>query len=249
MALAVLVGPAALVSARPVHLEIFVAAHPDRAERAERLADQIGASAIVWDRNHDARDTHQRAWQELAAWVEPQPEHWGMVVEDDALACAQFRAGMRASLAVAPATVVSAYLGRGRPIGWQHSIARVMATRTADWLLAQAVLSGVGLAIRGDRIAELLAYRQRRPRTEPMDELMNHWVTQRSITVAYQHPSLLSHDPNLPSVIGPDRERPPGGQVPEVLGAHLDPDHRTAWWWESKLRWTNVCAVIPAPPS
>lgn len=240
-----------------MQLDIVVAAHPDRKEMALKLSDDVRASAIVWDEGLGSRDTHERAWRWLAE-VHPGSSHWSMVIEDDAIPCYRFRHCLAESLKVAPGPVVNAYLGRGRPVDWQHSIAKVMATRNADWLVVRHVLNGVGMAVRGDYVDDLTAFvsplrqyastRLRRLR-EPMDEAMTRWVNTRKLPVAYHHPSLLDHDPDLPSIIGPDRPRPPV-EVPARLLAgatDADMDYRKAWWCESKDEWGNTMAVIPRP--
>lgn len=250
VALAVLVGPAALVK-----LDIAIVAHKDRLLMARKLETAVGAALVVWDRGYGARDTHERAWQELARGVSG-PDQWGMVIEDDAMPCYRFRACMIESLRNAPTSVVSAYLGRGRPPDWQDSIARVMANQHADWLIAKAVLHGVGLAVRGDQLRDMVAMlcpdraHQRRKVVEsrwlePMDEAMDGWVRDRGIAVGYQHPSLLNHDLTVPSLLGVDRVRTHAVTVDGLRAA--DMGHRTAWWWEAKERWNKTCAVIPAP--
>jgi hypothetical protein len=242
-----------------VTLEVAVVAHHQREDMAVELADKVGAAMIVWDKGHGPRDTHERAWRELALLAPTGRHHreswWGMVIEDDAIPVADFRQCMRSALVHAPSSVVSAYLGRGRPANWQHSIAQVMAIQ-CDWLTARAVLHGVGIAVRGTRIADLVkrcapedqswGHQVRRWRI-PMDEAMDQWVRDRKITVAYSHPSLLDHDPHLPSIIGPDRHRTHAVRVPAALGAHLDPDYRRAWHVHPQRQWGNTLAPIPIP--
>lgn len=244
-----------------MRLTIAIVAHQHRRRMAEELAATVGAELVVWDSGDGARETHERAWREVGESVDSTDDsHWGMVIEDDARPIGEFRRCMTEALNWAPSSVVSAYLGRGRPAQWQHSIAKVMANPDADWLVTRHVLSGVGLAVRADRIPDLIEYTQpsrthQHPAAikhrweEPMDEAMSHWVEHRGLPVAYTHPSLLDHDPDLPSLIGLHRPRTHQVRVPEILGAHLDPDHRKAWWWAKKERWNNVCAMIPPPPS
>lgn len=234
-------------------LTIAIVAHEARREMAERLAEKVDAALVVWDDGQGPRETHERAWIDLLSMIaaDHRDKRWGMVIEDDAIPVSDFKATMAAACAVAPFPVVSAYLGRGRPVLWQHQIAQVMAVQ-CDWLIAPDVFHGVGIGIRADHIDSMIGFvtasRPIKARyTEPLDEAMGRWVRHKDIGVAYSHPSLLNHNPDLPSIIGEDREPTHTVEVPAVLGAHHDTNYRKAWHFATQTSWGPSYVMIPPP--
>jgi hypothetical protein len=102
-------------------------AHKKRAHLVPELVERLGLTDddVIWDRRNDRWDTGRRAWEAI-----DQSAQWGMVVQDDALPCADLIAGMEKALERVPENVlVSPYIGTRRPS--KGKIDRVVAEAAA----------------------------------------------------------------------------------------------------------------------
>lgn len=91
------------------------------------LVERLGLTEgdVIWDRRNDRWDTGRRAWEAV-----DQTAEWGCVVQDDAMPCADFIAGMEQALKRVPENVlVSPYIGTRRPS--RSKIDRVVAEAAA----------------------------------------------------------------------------------------------------------------------
>jgi hypothetical protein len=149
------------------------------------------------DEGHDSPQ-HLNAWKLLAYYLPSHEEDFGVVLEDDAEPIADFQPQLMSALATAPSPVVSLYLGRARPPHWQDGIASVIA-RPESWLMASEMLHGVGIAVRGDVLPQLLEDLRGNQTSWPVDERIGWFCRVRGIEVAYAHPSLIDHA-DIPSV-------------------------------------------------
>lgn len=94
-------------------LSVKIMAHKKRAHLVPELVERLGLTDddVIWDRRNDRWDTGRRAWEAV-----DQSAQWGMVVQDDALPCADLIAGMEKALERVPENVlVSPYIGTRRP--------------------------------------------------------------------------------------------------------------------------------------
>jgi len=203
---------------------IGIVAHTSRSSAAKLLSMSVGAQFISVDNgmlgcdaNHDAVHRH------LAGMG----TDWSVVLEDDAVPVDGFRDQLRAVLKVAPAPVVSLYLGRQRPPQYQSRIAA--ATTKADlvdahWLTSSRLLHAVGYAIRSELLPDLLEV----PLRLPADERIGAWADQ----TAYCWPSLVDHA-DMPTIVDhPDgKPRPPG---------------RTAWRTGTRAAWSDLSVPLTA---
>lgn len=175
-----------------------VVGHVDRAEMAVSLAAEVGADAMeVDDGTLGCEANHRRVWARLARYYTD--FGWSVVLEDDAVPVADFDAQLSAALNVAPAPIVSLYLGRLRPPQHQPAIsALVESDPAAHWFVARRLLHAVGVAIRTDLVPDMLALIGGSGR--PIDEAISSWAAVRGLPVAYTWPSLVDHA-DTPTVI------------------------------------------------
>lgn len=166
-----------------------IVAHSSRAAQAEHLAATAAADYLhVDDGTLGCDDNHHH----VAYHLHTRPTAWTVIVEDDANPVAGFRPQLAQVLTIAPAPIVSFYLGRQRPP--QHQDAIAAATRQADlddshWIIATRLLHAVGYAIRTPLLPSLLNHNT----ALPADEHISHWALSRGYTVGYTWPSLLDH--------------------------------------------------------
>lgn len=95
-------------------LDVKIMAHEKRAAFIPGLVEQLGITDddVIWDRKQDRWDTGRRAWEAIDREAD-----WGCVVQDDALVCRDFIAGMEQALQHVPeACLVSPYVGTRRPM-------------------------------------------------------------------------------------------------------------------------------------
>lgn len=196
---------------------IGIVAHASRAAQARALAKQVSATFISFDNgllgcegNHHAVQTH------LAAL----PSTFSVILEDDAQPIEGFRTQLAAALPMAPAPIVSFYLGQARPQRWAPRAQAAItdaATAGAHWIVATRLLHAVGYAIRTDLLPSLLAYESK----FPIDQHISRWAQRYGHTVAYTAPGSLVDHADGPSVTNhPDGQPRPPGRRAWQLGGH-----------------------------
>jgi len=184
-----------------------VVAHASRLERAEDLAERLGATlcvdegAVGPNANHDA------------AWAMAPSARWTVVLEDDAVLADGFEDFIPQLLTQLPwRGAVSLYLGTERPPQIQASVAT--ALRRADvggagWLRSRRAWWGVALALRSDMVPDMLGFVAKS--SAPYDERFSQWLLARRIPCWYPVPSPVDHA-DLPTLIqhrdGAPRDRP-----------------------------------------
>ena len=195
--------------------------------RATNLFHEIRADRIFFDDGTlGCEGNHRTAWAWLASVADDDDQL--VVLEDDALPCNDFRAQLDAALAKAPVDVVSLYLGKARPIQWQNFVKQAVWQANHDdacWIVSNATLHAVGIAIRGPDLVESMLNRTSQY-ARPIDERITMWCRQFGHDVGYCWPSLVDHDDDLPTTVvhrdGKPRER-----------------GRVAWKVGTRDRWTR----------
>lgn len=173
---------------------IAIVAHVDRTAEAIALDDKVESLGVSFDDGElGCEGNHRKVWD----WhTTAGPCHdWAVVLEDDALPVDEFREQLSAALDVAPAPIVSLYLGTGYPPHWQNRIQSVLAHTSAHWLLCSSLLHAVGVAIRTDLLPELAI-----PEGLPIDNAISNWAKAHGHLVAYSVPSLVDHADTTPLV-------------------------------------------------
>jgi hypothetical protein len=174
-------------------IPIAIVAHPKRTHLANRLAEYVEAEAVLWDNEgRGVNANHLDAWHWLA---EGDPREFAVVLEDDAMPCREFREQLDMVLAVAPAGVVSLYLGTGYPRQWQDSIATSVNPIGFDphFLTAPVLLSGVGYAVHAELIEPMISSVSKRATVMPIDEAIGVFCRDIGHRVAYTNPSIVNH--------------------------------------------------------
>jgi GR25 family glycosyltransferase involved in LPS biosynthesis len=167
-----------------------VVGHEARTIQATDLAHQLGAVITIDDGTAGADANHLKAWDMVNALG----SRWSAVMEDDAVPVRGFLEQAEAALAAAPAPVVSFYVGTGRPVRWQDSITRAIATADrvgAHWITCNHLLHAVAVAIRTDLVEDWLSWSPTSNR--PIDERLTAWCLTRKHQVAYTWPCLVDH--------------------------------------------------------
>jgi hypothetical protein len=180
-------------------LSVAVMAHPKRAPFVEKLLCQLPDARVVWDVRGDRWDTGRRSM--LAH--EPEAD-WHVVIQDDAILCRDFLAGVEAVLAHVPQVPVSFYTGKCRP----HGAAVANAVRDAKALGRPFVampgpLWGVAVALPVALIEAMVTNCDRWPGILNYDARMaTHFAASR-IECWHTVPSLVNHrvGPGNPSLV------------------------------------------------
>lgn len=205
---------------------IAIVAHVDRNDAATELCIKTRADIIMLDHPglYGAEANHLRAW----TWhAENTTAEWSVVLEDDAEPVNGFRQQLEAALAVAPAPIVSLYLGTGYPKTWQPRIRNTIRTAgDPHWLLTNSVLHAVAIAIRTDLLPITLT-----PHVA-IDAALGNWAKKHGHHVAYSWPSLVDH------ADGPTL-------VTTRHSASSDrTDPRKAWQTGTRPHWANKTAAL-----
>lgn len=183
---------------------IAIVAHTNRAAMAEQLAVTVNAERISWDDGTLGCDlNHRHAWKHHAGTT----SDWAVVLEDDAIPVHGFLAQLDPALAVAPAPIVSLYLGTSRPPNWQGPIRatlRDIRRTDAAWITTTSLLHAVAVAIRRPLLPSLLQWLPDIPK--PIDEAITTWAKGHGHTVAYTWPSLIDHADGPTLFAHPDKK-------------------------------------------
>jgi hypothetical protein len=209
-----------------------VVAHKDRRDMAEKLAETVDADHIVWDHGSLGGNANHRA-----AWLYHQthPAEWAVTLEDDAVPCKEFRWQLSRALAVAPAHLVSLYLGRGHPSGWQKTFeSAVQRAEKVDacWIVGKHSMHAVGLAADNTTVGVVNAALQVFG-IYPVDEALCAFTSRNDMPVAYTFPSLVDH------ADGPSLVKPRDGK-PRLPG-------RVAWKHGGRRRWNDSSVAMAMP--
>lgn len=177
-------------------IDVRIMAHPSRRERAERLAERVGAG-ITWDERDDEWDTAARTWGAIDGLADA-----GVVLQDDALPIDDFREHLAAALDAAPyPTLISLYVGTGRPLQRrvEHAIRRANH-RGAAWLAAPTLYWGPAVVLPVSRIGPMLAWCD--DKALPYDSRLGAFCGAcMHRPVLYTWPSLVDHDDDEPSLV------------------------------------------------
>lgn len=138
-------------------LSVSVMAHPRRADLVNKLVARLGVDhgRVTWDQRGDRWDTGRRAW------LDHDPDaDWHLVVQDDALVCADLPDGLAKALDhVSEAAVVSLYVGTLRPA--RSATARLVAQARRErpsWLVTSTLAWGVAIAAPTSSIPGMVAW-------------------------------------------------------------------------------------------
>lgn len=184
-------------------LSASIMAHPVREDEVGRLLAALDRPVPVhYDPEGPPSGSGDRVWRVArAAWELADPDaDWHVLIQDDAVPCEDFLAGLERALAfVPPDAVVSPYLGTGRnvPIRWE-AMAGAAATAGACWVRSQKLMWGVSIALPTKLIPAMISYADTRAGV-PDDMRVAGWAERHDHDVWYTWPSLIDHLP-VPSL-------------------------------------------------
>jgi hypothetical protein len=202
----------------PIRLSFAVQAHPSRAEYIEHVAERLPGVPLALDIGAGQWETARRAW---AAYDPGATVH--VVLQDDAVLCADFERRVAEEALRGADDAVSLYLGREVPP--MARAARQQLLRGTAEVSSPTLYWGVALALPTRWIPNMLAWTARR-------KVPEHWKGRRSDTrigkyvehigrrFRYPLPSLVDHR------VGPSLF-PVGSETPA---------ERVAFWWADNPR-------------
>lgn len=177
------------MSDNPV-ISIAVVADIRRDGMGQRLAEQVSADHLSVDEAMmGCTKNHVSVWK----WHAENPADWYVVLEDDAIPVADFRAQLTEALRVAPAPIVSLYLGRGSIDDLRTGVFMNRADLLdVNWIVTQGrIMHAVALAVRSDLLPDLIANLP--AGDQPIDRHLSLWARRSAHRVAYSNPSLVEH--------------------------------------------------------
>lgn len=131
-----------------------VVGHHARRQQAKALALSIGAHLLIDEGNHGANWNHRRAIE----WAAEQPCRV-VVLEDDALPVRGFRDKLTGWLARFPDSLISFYLGTGRPPQYQMQIATKLIDadkRQVDYININRLIHGVCYSVPQSKLQQVI---------------------------------------------------------------------------------------------
>lgn len=132
-----------------------VIGHHSRYKQASRLAGLLGDVLLIDSGDHGANWNHRRAL-EWASWQDCRV----VIIEDDALPVPDFIEQVREWLNRFPESLVSFYMGTGRPPQYQMQIAErlIVADKTrADFITLPRLIHGVCYSVPHQHIERVLS--------------------------------------------------------------------------------------------
>lgn len=140
-----------------MRLSVKIMAHKKRAQHIPHLLEQLGLTDddVIWDRKSDRWDTGRRAWEAI-----DQSADFGCVLQDDAIVCKDFIAGMEKALPHLPEKcLVSPYTGTRRPTASrvERAVNEARAAKAA-WIKMPSLNWGVGIVAPTDIINKMLPW-------------------------------------------------------------------------------------------
>lgn len=184
-------------------LSAAIMAHPSRAELVKTLTSSLDRDVpVYWDPGGPPSGNGDRVWSVAReAWLMADPDaDFHVLIQDDALPCADLLAGLEQGLDFVPDdATLSLYLGAGRnvPIRWE-AMARAADSSGAAWIRSDRVMWGVSLALPVRLIPEMVEWSDRKAGM-PDDMRVGAWTERRRGEVWYTWPSLVDHQP-VPSL-------------------------------------------------
>lgn len=195
---------------RPLRLSASIMAHPTRREFAEELQSQLDRPApIIYDQEAIPSSDPRQRWKVGAeCWATyGERADWHVVIQDDAVPCADMLAGLEMGLNVLGSEgFVSAFVGRGKPS--HHHVRKAIRHALAKdhaWMSLRSLAWGVAIAAPTRTIPDMLEWCSH-PEREDMNYDKRIGIYYRDVLrwrTWHPIPSLVEHRA-LPSLVGHD---------------------------------------------
>jgi hypothetical protein len=186
-----------------VKLSASIMAHPDRSALVDELRESLDRDVEVhYDPEGPPSGNGDRVWRVArAAWLLHDPAaDWHVLIQDDAVVCPDFLAGLERALEHVPEdATVCPYLGKGGAAGpsWQR-IAADAEQKSASWVVSTRLMWGVTVCLPTKLIPDMIE-RADTMAGVPDDMRISGWTKRRHGEVWYTWPSLVDHRP-VPSI-------------------------------------------------
>lgn len=184
-------------------------AHPARADMVSDLVRWLPGAPVVWDVDKPPTSRPERRWAVgRRAWSAFDPDaDWHMVVQDDAVVCEDFVAGVERALGqLGPNGLVCPYTGRAKSTQGSYRAECDRAQEAGEsWVSVRSLLWGVAIAAPVYTIPDMLEWCDK-----PMNRKKNYdlrvglyyrdvlkwrtWYFMPSLVEHRQTPSLVGHD-------------------------------------------------------
>lgn len=138
-----------------MNIKFVVVGHRSRREMATNLAQALGAHLLIDEADHGANWNHRRA----LIWAEEQ-DCRVVVIEDDALPVPGFTELIAQWLYRFPGTLISFYLGTGRPPQYQLEIATKLVLsdkNRTDYITIPRLIHGVCYSVPPQHLFKVLS--------------------------------------------------------------------------------------------
>lgn len=184
-------------------LSVAIMAHPSRMKFIGDLKKQLKDAKVHLDQGMGVWDTGARAWRSYN-----HDAVWHLVIQDDAILCADFISKASAALSAADAVrPVSFYLGDVRPHPEIVEPALDMVREIGlPWLEMEGPWWGVAIALPTALIPKMLEWCDAVTETKRYDRRIAWYFAKQQIRCWYTCPSLVDHrtGDETPSLCHPD---------------------------------------------
>ena len=222
--------PATMITHDPA---IGIVAHEKRYRHAAKLADRIEAEAIsVDDGTLGCEANHRRLW----SWLRSSPSRWALILEDDVTVAPALRFQLNQILAKSLPSIISLYLGRGRPPHYQPAILSAITSLPGPdtcFLTAKDLLSAQGYLVPTSFLPVLLDGTDDGP--VPIDEQISAVARAHTLPVHYTWPSLVEHRADMDPVITDRHDGQPRTE------------RRVAWRFGGRPSWRPTFHPLKTP--
>lgn len=181
-------------------LSVKIMAHEKRAHLIPDLVERLGLTDddVIWDTDNNRWHTGRRAWEAI-----DQSAPWGMVVQDDALPCADLIEGMQLALERVPNNVlVTPYIGTRRPVAARvERVVREAVAANAAFIQMPSLCWGVAITAPTNIIDEMLPWCDQQDYPNYDRRIGRFAIDVKRMSTWCTFPSLVDHR-DIPSLVG-----------------------------------------------
>ena len=175
-----------------------IMAHPARRDLVDGLLGDLGPLPVAWDQIPPTQGLTKgdRVWSVAReAWLAYDPAaDWHVLIQDDAVVCEDFLAGLEVALDHVPGdALVSLYFGKGAnvPPKWRR-LAADADRAGASWVKTTVLMWGVCMAVPTPLVAPMVAWCDLQ-RGQNDDRRVGRWFRAQGLLTWYTWPSLADH--------------------------------------------------------
>lgn len=160
-------------------LSIVIMAHPERAKYIPYLKERLGDVPVVYDEKSNIWDTCRRAWLAIDRSAE-----YGVVIQDDAIVCDNFRE--RAEALLQDDLIYSFFAGHLLSERIRHA-----ESKGRGFVESGQIFNEIALCMRTSHIDDMIKHCD--TMEAQTDQEISRWARLHRIKVRYPIPSLIDH--------------------------------------------------------